>query len=152
MTKYNFKDFNYKWLFISAVLIIIILISELINSRSSRFDKKDFGGTWIFDHENDFFKLNSEELTYEFYIHGSSTHLKGEWRLIDVPFDTTNSSILVLKNDIPTTGNAMYPERSYYKYYFFLIDRIEEGKIYLTDLSAGFDFNRNLTKPLKEKS
>ena len=149
---------NYKTPFIISVIIIFILITFMILPKGSsstvmpsKIDKTQFAGVWTIDHESDNFELNPDSGTYNFYLHGSEMHIKGHWDIIELNLNNEKTTLLVLKNEIPTTGNASYPERGYFKFYFYSIDKIINKQITLTDLSGETTVRRNETNIMKLK-
>lgn len=142
------KEKNYRIPFIISIVIIAILLLSLIirnsssASKAADINKSLFRGIWTLDSEYDAFELNPDSLTFSYYQLNSETYLKGHWDIIELTVDGETINTLVLKNEIPTTGTPNYPEDKYYKYFFFKVDKIENGEIYVTFLS-GHDNRRN---------
>ena len=78
-------------------------------------------------------------------------HIKGHWDIIELNFNNEKTTLLVLKNEIPTTGNASYSQDGYFKFYFYSIDKIVNKQITLTDLSGETSLRRNETNIMKLK-
>ncbi len=149
------KTKSYKIPFIISLIIIAILFVFLLSSKStgtaaSNIDKKIFRGIWTLESEYDSFELNPDNLTYKYYQHNSETNFKGHWDITTLTVNGETIDILLLKNEIPTTGNKSYPEEKYYQFYIFRIDKIENGEIYVTHLS-GNDRRRNEQNRLVKK-
>jgi hypothetical protein len=150
------KEKTFKVPFIISIIAILILFTYLLTTKSSSekkslINKTIFTGIWTIDSETDKFELNADSSTYKLYLHGSQLNLKGHWEIIDLNISNEMNSILVLKNEIPTTGNSAFPEQQYFKYYFYSIDKIVNGEIFITDLSAENTVRRNRQYKLKLK-
>jgi len=124
--------------------------SELNTVSASVLEKSVFAGVWTIDSENDKFEINNDG-SYELFIHGSQMRMKGHFELIDAGINNEKTTILLLKNETPTTGSASYPEDKYYKFYMFSVDKIINGQIFLTDLSGETVARRNGQYTLKRK-
>ncbi|MCX6199728.1 MAG: hypothetical protein NTY88_11000 [Bacteroidetes bacterium] len=128
---------------VSCLILVSCGSSPKIKVGDTAIDKKIFSGIWKLDSERDEFELNSDSATFSLYLNGNQVSMKGHWDIIELNIGNELTPILVLKNEVPTTGTVDYPEDRYYKFYLFSIDKITNGQIYITDLSAGAGFRRN---------